>query len=162
MNERLLSERVTPQSSIRALIDNPPGKPSRESWDEPDEADGLASFSADASTYQVHARPVTKMLPSVHFIFKDRTIRTCQYTQLESDSRFSTLPQGKGNRLVFRFAGSVAVQVVIEGRNLWKLYDYLSQHRMAWVHELPAEKDFEGDEAPVVHSIAFEADGSGI
>lgn len=162
MNERLLSERVAPPSSIRALIDNPPGKSGREAWDEPNDVDGLASFAADAPAYQVHARPAAKMLPSVHFILKDRAIRTCQYNQLESDSRFTSLPQGKGNRLVFRFAGSVTVQVVIEGRNLWKLYDYLTQHRMAWVHELPEEQDFGGDGEPVVHSIAFESDGSGI
>ena len=162
MNERLMSERVQPQSSIRALIDNPAGKPPRATPDESDEPEGLASFSDDDAAYQVHARPVAKMLPSIHFILKDRSIRSCQYNQLDSDSRFTSLPQGKGNRLVFRFVGSVVVHVVIQGRNLRKLYDYLSQHRMAWVHELPAEKDFEGDGEPVVHSIAFEADGSGI
>ena len=98
------------------------------------------------------------VLPSVHFIFRDRSIRTCQYHQLESDSRFTTLPQGKGNSLAFRFAGSTTAEVVIQGRNLWKLYDSLTQHRIAWVHELPAERDFESDGATVVHTIAIESD----
>ena len=60
------------------------------------------------------------MLPSVHFIFRDRWIRTCQYHQLESDSRFTTLPQ-VGHSLAFRFAGSTTAEVVIQGRNLWAL-----------------------------------------
>lgn len=157
-----MTERVQPQSSIRALIDNPAGKPPREAPSDPEEPDGLADFSADDSAYQVHARPVPKMLPSVHFIMKDQSIRTYQYHQLDSDSRFTALPGGKGHRLAFRFAGSVVVQVVILGRNLWKLYDYLSQHRMAWVHEIPEERDFAGDAEAVVHSIAFESEGSGI
>jgi len=96
------------------------------------------------------------MLPSVHFVFRDRSIRTCQYYQLESDSSFTTLPQGKGNCLRFCFAGSKSVNIVIEGRNLWKLYDSLTQHRIAWVVELPDDRDFESDGATVVHSIHSE------
>ena len=98
------------------------------------------------------------MLPSVHFILKDRSIRSCQYNQLESDSSFTFLPQGKGNRLVLRFSGTAGLKVVIEGRNLWRLYDYIAQHRMAWVHELSAERDFEGEDEAVVNAIDFETE----
>jgi hypothetical protein len=157
MSDRFTRERVQPQSSIRALLDEPSVVASRENWEMTEDRLGHDSFDPTSSAYRAHAKPASLMLPSVHFIFRDRSIRTCQYYQLESDSGFTTLPQGKGNRLVFHFAGSSNVEVVIQGRNLWKLYDSLTQHRIAWVHELPADRDFETDGATVVHTIAIES-----
>lgn len=157
MSDRFTRERVQPQSSIRAMLDEPSTTAGRENWDRTEESFGHETFDPESSTYRAHAKAAPLMLPSVHFIFRDRSIRTCQYHQLESDSSFVTLPQGKGNRLAFRFAGSSSVEVVIQGRNLWKLYDSMTQHRIAWVHALPADRDFESDGATVVHSIAIES-----
>jgi len=156
MSEGLVRERFRPQSSIRAIVDAPTADPDRR---EPgvEEADGLEGFSPESTAYQAHARAGNKLLPSIHFILRDRSIRTCQFMHLESGSRFEFLPQGKGHRLAFRFGGSTSLGVVIEGRNLLRLYDYIAQHRMAWVCELPEERDFEDDRAAVARSICFEA-----
>jgi hypothetical protein len=139
------------------MLDEPSASEGQENWVRTEEQFGHDTFDPESTAYRAHAKPASLMLPSVHFIFRDRSIRTCQYYQLESDSGFTTLPQGKGNRLVFRFAGSSNVEVVIQGRNLWKLYDSLTQHRIAWVYELPADRDFESDGATVIHSIAVES-----
>jgi hypothetical protein len=161
MSEALVRDRVRPQPGIRAILDAPPAEPT---WDGPEgweDAGGLETFSPESTAYQAHARPGNKLLPSIHFILRGHAIRTCQYMHLESDSHFTPLPQGQGQRLAFRFAGSVAVAVVIEGRNLWRLYDYITQHRIAWVHELPEGRDFEGERAAVIRSIMFEVSESG-
>jgi hypothetical protein len=40
-------------------------------------------------------------------------------------------------------------QISIRGRNLWRLYDYIHQHRMAWLAR--ADRDFaDGKEAIIV------------
>jgi hypothetical protein len=155
MSDSLARDRFRPQSSIRAILEAPASEPDREDSHGKEEPGGLEGFSPDSTAYQAHARPGNKLLPSIHFVLRDRSIRTCQFMHLESDSSFSHSPQGKGNRLAFRFAGSVSVCVVIEGRNLWRLYDYIAQHRMSWVYELPDGLDFEDDHAPVIRSIAF-------
>ena len=155
MSDTLARDRFRPPSGIRAILEAPP-EGARNEQDGPAEAEGLETFLPESTAYQAHARPGNKLLPSIHFILRDRSIRTCQFMHLESDSRFAALPQGKGQRLAFRFAGSIAVAVVVEGRNLWRLYDYITQHRMPWVCELPEGRDFEGERAAVVHSIIIE------
>lgn len=156
MSDTLARDRFRSPSSIRAILDAPAIEPDREGPDGPEEPGGLEGFTPDGTAYQAHARPGNKPLPSIHFILRDRSIRTCQYLHLESDSRFLPLPQGQGHRLVFRFAGSAELRVVVEGRNLWRLYDYIAQHRMAWVYELPGVGDFEDAHAAVVQAITFE------
>jgi len=156
MSETLARDRIRPQPGIRAILDASGGEPKPSEPGGWDEAGGLETFSPESTAYQAHARPGNKLLPSIHFILRDRSIRTFQYMHLESGSRFEPLPQGKGHRLTFRFASSAAVGVVLEGRNLWRLYDYITQHRMAWVCELEEGRDFEGEKAAVIRSFEFE------
>jgi hypothetical protein len=49
---------------------------------------------------------------------------------------------GAGPSIVIRFTGLVPREAIISGRHLLKLYDLLSDHRVAWVRELPKGKDF--------------------
>jgi hypothetical protein len=156
MSESLVRDRIRPQPGIRAILDAPPSDPTRVGTEGHEEAGGLETFTPESMVYQAHARPGNKLLPSIHFILRDRSIRTFQYMHLESDSRFEPLPQGKGQRLAFRFASSVVVGVEIEGRNLFRLYDYITQHRMAWVCELDEGRDFEGETAAAIRSFHFE------
>jgi len=157
MSETQVRDRIRPQPSIRAILDAPPQMdPIRGGPEGSEEAGGLETFSPDGMAYQAHARPGNKLLPSIHFILRDRSIRTFQYMHLESNSRFEPLPQGKGQRLTFRFASSSAVGVVIEGRNLFRLYDYITLHRMAWVCELDEGRDFEDEKAAVIRSFKFD------
>jgi len=157
MSETLARDRIRPQPGIRAILEAPPqADPIRGGPEGSEEAGGLETFSPESTAYQAHARPGNKLLPSIHFILRDRSIRTFQYMHLESNSRFEPLLQGKGHRLTFRFASSVAVGVEIEGRNLFRLYDYITLHRMAWVCELEEGRDFEGEKAAVIRSFRFE------
>jgi hypothetical protein len=97
--------------------------------------------------YQPYSRPANKPIHSIHFITAKGTIRSFQYVHLDSDSRYS------GEKIELRFIGMEPVRVVIQGRNLWRLYDYVHQHRASWVTE--ASKDFAPDGQAIVTAIQF-------
>jgi hypothetical protein len=156
MSDTLARDRFRNPSSIRAILDTPGADGERNESVDMDEPAGLETFSPDSTTYQAHARAGNKPLHSIHLILRDQSIRTCQYLHLESGSSFTTLPQGKGHRLTLRFSSSTAIGIVIEGRGLWRLYDYIAQHRMPWIYELPDGRDFEDARASVIRAIEFQ------
>lgn len=119
----------------------------------PEPADGLESFETDG-LYLSHARPVNGSLTAIHFIFRDRTITSCQYADLDSGSQFSYGEDG-GHTLRFRFKAALICETILEGRNLWQLYDCITRHRMPWVHELAVSRDFEAANASIVNRITF-------
>jgi hypothetical protein len=45
------------------------------------------------------------------------------------------------------------VKVTIRGRNLWRLYDYIHQHRIPWI--MQASRDFSQDGQTIVTDIVF-------
>lgn len=73
--------------------------------------------------YVPYGRPANKHLVSIHFITPDGRVRSFQYRHLDSDSRFNH------QQITLRFLGFRPTTVVIEGKHLWQLYDYLHQDR---------------------------------
>lgn len=104
--------------------------------------------AAGDGTYQPYARPANKPLYAIHFINTKGIINSFQYVHLDSNSQLTP------ECITLRFIGFEPVNVKIVGRNLGKLYDYLHQHRMAWVAE--AGEDFTADGQPVVLTVKFE------
>jgi hypothetical protein len=116
-------------------------------------ADQLAPDLVDLDgAYQAHARPSNKSVQSIHLLLGKEGVRSFQYVHLDSDSQFRT--GNNGQVIVVRFAGLKSVQVTIRGRNLWRLYDYLHQHRMPWI--MRADRDFADDKEPIITAIDFE------
>lgn len=104
--------------------------------------------------YEPFSRPWIKPLYTLHCILGRDGCQSFSNMQLDSGSTFSTDPSGQVIRL--RFCGSKTTAVTIRGRNLWKLYDYLHQHRIAWVMAVDRGRDFAADDAPVITSIQIE------
>jgi hypothetical protein len=52
------------------------------------------------------------------------------------------------------FMGLEPVRVIIDGRNLWRLYDYIHQHRIAWV--MVASRDFAKDGQTIVTRVTVQ------
>src|SRR4051794_3819674 len=96
------------------------------------EEEGLPSLKP--GEYRAHGRPANKPIHSVHFVTPAGTVRSFQYVHLDSGSRYTA------ERITIQFMGLEPVRVTIEGRNLWRLYDYLHQHRVPWV--LVAAREF--------------------
>jgi hypothetical protein len=81
------------------------------------------------------ARP--KPCYSLHVIRPNGEVQTFQYFQLDGMSEY------KAGEIRLRFIGAKVWDVLIEGRKLWELYDYIHQHRMPWLRI--AARDFDGD-----------------
>jgi hypothetical protein len=97
--------------------------------------------------YRAYGLPANKLLVSVHFITPDGTVRSFQYRHLDSDTRFDH------RQITLQFLGFRPVKIVIEGRHLRQLYDYLHQDRTPWV--MQAARDFSEEGQPVVSNITF-------
>jgi hypothetical protein len=109
----------------------------------------------DASApYQAHSRAANKPVYTLHCCLGKDGYRSFQYMHLDSDSAFRI--ESKGHVISMRFVGTKIVQVTICGRNLWRLYDYLHQHRLPWV--MRADRDFSDgtDKQVVITAIEIE------
>jgi|GEM_PF-4544757 len=102
--------------------------------------------------YEPFSRPTRQPLYSLHFILGAEGIRSFQYVGLDSDS--SLTADGDGQVIRLKFCGSKITAVTIRGRNLSRLYDYLLQHRTAWVMRL--DRDFTAGNEPAVTAVAIE------
>jgi hypothetical protein len=112
---------------------------------EPEEEVGLPTLRD--GDYQAHALPSNKPLSAIHFVSPKGDVRSFQYVDLDSDSRF--MPEC----ITLRFTGMDVLQVQIQGRNLWRLYDYIHQNRMRWVRE--SAHDLAKDGQPLVTRVAI-------
>ena len=101
--------------------------------------------SLNDSVHLPHARPSQKPLYSIHFIMPKGEVWSFQYMHLDSKSSYS------GELITLRFLSMEPVQVQIHGRNLWRVYDYIHQHRMPWVME--AVRDFAKDGQTIITRI---------
>jgi hypothetical protein len=126
--------------------------PQRESHDDQTSDESLLPDSAHG--YMAHSRPANKPLYTLHCILGKEGYRSFQYVHLDSDSRFAV--EGKGQVIRLRFSGSKTTAVTIRGRNLMRLFDYVHQHRTAWVMQIEAGRDFAADGETVVTAIEIE------
>jgi hypothetical protein len=99
-----------------------------------------------------HARSSNKPLPTLRFI-KGAAIKGLPYANLDSIDWEPAEKPGLGPTIVVRFAGIVAREARISGRNLLQLFDLLAYHRVAWVRELPPGRDFKDGKATVITGI---------
>ena len=104
--------------------------------------------------YEPCSPPSRYALYTLHCILGADGYRSFQYVHLDSDASLSA--DGKGQVLRLRFCGSKTTAVTIRGRNLSRLYDYLHQHRIAWVMRMDRDRDFASGNEPVVTSIDIE------
>lgn len=104
--------------------------------------------------YEPFAKPSHVSLYTLHCILGSDGYRSFQYVGLDSDCSLSA--DGNGQIIRLRFCGSKITAVTIRGRNLWRLYDYIHQHRMAWVMRIDRDRDFATGNEPVIMSIDIE------
>ena len=110
-----------------------------------DDESGLPSLQD--GEYQPFARPSNKPIHALHFVDPKGEVRSFQYVHLDSDSRF------EAERITLRFLGMEPTKVTIEGRNLWRAYDYIHQHRIAWI--MASSRDMAQNGQPIVTRVSF-------
>jgi hypothetical protein len=112
-----------------------------------DDETGLPPLNG--KNYAPHARPSNKPLYSIHFLDPAGNVTSFQFVHLDSQSTFTP------ECITLKFLGMEPVKVTIRGRNLWRLYDYIHQHRVAWI--MQAARDFAQDGQTVITSVRFTA-----
>lgn len=110
---------------------------------ESDDEFGLPAQSS--GDYKPHAAPANKPVFAVHFIKPSGDVRSFQYADLDSDSRYTA------DAIRLRFSGTRVIEVTIRGRNLWRLYDGIHRQVIRWAME--AARDFAKDGECIVRSI---------
>jgi hypothetical protein len=118
----------------------------------PDDERGLPPQGGTA--YQAHGRATIKPLYAIHFLRQNGGGRTFQYVDMHSRCAEDT--DFDNSRFTLAFLGMRPVTVMVEGRNLLQLYDYIHQHRMPWVMEIAAGRDFVSDGTPVVTKVSVD------
>ena len=111
-----------------------------------DEDLGLPDLHGEG--YQPYARPSAKAVFALHVIFPNGTVQSFQYHHLDSAARYLN------ESIELRFLGAKILQLALRGRNLWKLYDYIHQHRIAWLRV--ADRDLAQDGETIITGIAVE------
>ncbi|MCY2936642.1 MAG: hypothetical protein NT172_21075 [Planctomycetota bacterium] len=131
-------------SSLQAIFDDPPEgqKAGSSGISRPQMLRDVLQASENPQAY---AEPSDHLLTCLHLILSDGSIHSFQYHHLESHSQLQYLPQGGGQRMSLVFSGRQESRVLIQGRDLITLYDYLNQHRIAWVRDISALLDFSAE-----------------
>lgn len=104
--------------------------------------------------YKAHSRADNKPAMTLHLLLRDGNTRGFAWGNFDSlDYQAGENPQD-GPLLVLRFAGLMAVEVRIFGRNLGQLHAYLAQGRIHWIREL-AGPDF-GEQGTVITRLVIQ------
>ncbi len=156
-----MMERVRPRSSLLEMLKpaeapptpTPEPEPVANVEGEPASGEAIIPLPQPGDPYDTaHARSSNKPLPTLRFI-KGDGIKGLPYANLDSIDWEPAEKPGHGPTIVVRFAGIVAREARISGRNLLQLFDLLSYHRVAWVRELPPGRDFKDGKATVITDI---------
>ncbi len=143
-------------SSLRALIDSPAVDAEQETAPAGVLAlDELHPLPLPGDPYVAFSRASNKPTLSLRFLLADATIKGFSYVNLDSFDLAESGTAGGGPVIVLRFTGIAVTEVRIEGRHLMALYDKIGHHRIAWVRELPKERDFREEGATVINRIDF-------
>jgi hypothetical protein len=119
------------------------------------EDEGAVILPGPGDDYRAAGRQANHGIARIHFILGDRTICFGQYAELDSFGKFFPATGDAGESFVICFKARVPMEIVVEGRNLWSVFDYISVHRMPWVRELAKERDFEDETTTVIHRITI-------
>ena len=139
-----MPERNDSQSTLRSNVFAPKGASG-----ETDDGVVDGDIPNMSGPYQAHARPANSPVYTLHCLLGKDGYRSFQYVHLDSDTSFKVGSTGHIIRL--RFAGTQVMEVTITGRKLWRLYDYVHQHRMPWI--MRADRDLADEHEAIITAI---------
>jgi hypothetical protein len=96
------------------------------------------------------ARPTGKWLAGVHVFRRQGSTRSFEFAHVGYKEYHP------GNTwFVIEFNEPEKWRLTVRGRNLWKIYNYIAQHRLEWIRE--ADRDFASDGEAIITAIVIEA-----
>jgi hypothetical protein len=94
--------------------------------------------------------PRTKWLPAFHVKRGPEGTRSFDYSHMALK-----LYDDSGTRFTIEFYEPEGWRMVVHGRNLWIIYNYLVQHRLEYIAEI--DRDFEDGDKPVITRIDIDS-----
>jgi hypothetical protein len=163
-DDTLMRDRVGRRPSILDQIDGltrrpdsaaPPATPARVEDDDDALPADIDPWPNDASPYKAKGRNAPHPLPTLFFLPQGRLPKGFSYADLEQVFMREVDQPGMGPVLVARFSGSVVTEVVISGRHLLPLCNFIGMHVTPWVWQLPAGRDFRDPDRLCITGIGF-------
>lgn len=111
--------------------------------------EGIDLSEMDGRTF----RPTNKPVPRLHIVERSK-VTSAQYVHLLTGSVFMVTPNGQAFVLEFAMTDRKILRVTVQGRNLWKVFDYCQLHR--WSYLRAADRDFTKGKEPIILSIGIE------
>jgi hypothetical protein len=96
------------------------------------------------------ARASSKELPGLHVFRRRASTRSFQFAHMG----YQEFDPGN-TWFIIEFNEPEKWRLTVRGRNLWAIYNYIAQHRLAWIRE--ADRDFAGDGETIVTAIEIVA-----
>jgi len=129
------------RDSLTALLHGAKVKPKPQ--EQPPEQDAESEEMTIASMDGKYAtmRPANKALTRIHIVHSDGKVETLYFHHIDAKSEYN------GGSFTFLFSGAKLWELTVEGRNLWRLYDYISLSR--WPYIRVAHRDFGGKDEEV-------------
>lgn len=109
--------------------------------------------------YKAHARVSNKPELMLGLLLTSVPLDAFAYGDLRRVRLLEPQVPGGGPVLCLRFMEAEISDVLIEGRNLLTLTDYLQMHRIRWLRECPKGKEPKDPAAPVITRIEVRTQG---
>lgn len=113
----------------------------------------LPPLPGPGDPYKAYARPANQMLPTLVLLLADASVKAFSYNNLDTLDLLPAKDAGDGPVMVLRFSGIVATEIVLTGRDLDELYNYLGFHRVAWIRERSPSRHFLSEMETVITGI---------
>ena len=114
--------------------------------------DKLSPLPGPGDPYKAFARPSHQMLTTL-FVIRGDEKRGFPFGDLDGPDMLPGESANQGPVIVMRFARIFPTEVILIGRNLDELYNYLGDHRIRWVRCLPEGKMIKDRDVPVITEI---------
>jgi hypothetical protein len=116
----------------------------------------LSPLPTPGDPYKAFARPSARSLPSLSLLKADGTVWTYPYAcRVEGPHLMPADDAAKNWVVLLKFAGLTGIHVMLYGRRLEHLTNFLAHQRTAWVREQPKGKIVQETDAPVVTAITI-------
>ena len=105
----------------------------------PEQEDSDALTISQMNGHYSTMRPANKILTRRHVIHKDGKVETLQFHHLDAKSVYDR------ESFTFLFSGAKLWELTVEGRNLWRIYDYISLSRWPYIRVTARDFDEKGE-----------------
>lgn len=118
--------------------------------------DALSPLPSPGDPYKAYARPANQMVPTLFVLTGDGKIWGFPYSARMEGPHMLPGEPGQGDCIILRLNVGVLVQVTLAGQCLDELLNYLADHRIRWVREVPKGRIVQAGGMPVISRVVID------